>query len=69
MTAQTARIITGFIIIATALGWIAWDIYVMNIPAATESEVVRRWALHPVEPFLLGVLMGHWFGIQWRPGD
>lgn len=42
---------------------IGWDIYVALTPQKgdTISEVIRDWAFaHPVIPFALGVLCGHW---------
>lgn len=69
LSPATVRVLTGTLIVLTAIGWIAWDLYVANVPSGTESETIRRWAAHPLVPFALGVLMGHFFGIQWRPGD
>ena len=55
---------TKIIILATAVLWIAWDIYVYrkqgNLP--TESWTLKKWSYYmPGIAFLFGVLMGHMF--------
>lgn len=68
------RWVTLGILVAVTLLLVGWDVYVAvaeagrgNDPAAggTISEVVLGYARrHPVLPFSLGVLMGHFFWPQ-----
>ena len=59
------RFTTVWIIGVAAATLIGWDLYVWQVPNGTISEVVLGWArLHPIVPFLFGVLMGHLFWPQ-----
>lgn len=44
-------------------GLVAWEIYTLvnDEPNDTISEVVAFFGRHPIVPFLVGVLIGHWF--------
>jgi uncharacterized membrane protein len=58
------KLITTIIMVATVVGLIGWDIYVAATPIRgdTISEIIRQAAYkHPMIPFTLGVLIGHWF--------
>lgn len=64
---------TKWITIGVLLGCVTilvgWDIYVaINPPDGdTISEVLFQWAGdHPVVPFVIGVLCGHWFWPQYK---
>jgi hypothetical protein len=53
--------------VASVCGLAGWDIFVAanSSPGDTISEVVLEVALrHPIVPFALGVLCGHWFWPQ-----
>ena len=66
MTPETARKITGVIIIAVALALVVYDIVVELKfgPQATISQVIFDTASHnPWIALLAGILIGHWF---WR---
>lgn len=61
---MNVRRATQGVILATVLGWIAWDVYaaVAGGAGSTESEVVRSFAnRHPAFPLAAGVVMGHFF--------
>ena len=58
------KLITTIIMIVTVIGLVGWDIYVAATPVGgdTISEIIRQSAKnHPMIPFVLGVLIGHWF--------
>ena len=62
MSAQMKTTITQILILATALIWIIWDVYVYNTAGnpATESATLVRWFHeYPGGAFLFGVLVGH----------
>lgn len=61
------RMITLGIIAVTAILWIAWDIFVAFASGndATESRVFLWLSVHPILPFAMGVLMGHFFAPMW----
>lgn len=54
---------TTWIIIATALVWLVFDIFAfVTKKYETFSDKITRWSYYsPIMPFILGVLMGHWF--------
>ena len=55
--------VEGVVLLLTAL-ILAWDIglWIDQIEGNTISEIVRsRSQSHPLVPFLIGMLMGHWF--------
>ena len=55
---------TGIILVAVALALVVYDIAVAELlpKGNTISEVVARTALsHPILPFAVGVLCGHFF--------
>jgi len=56
------RYITIAMIVLTGIFWVAWDIYAyMHGTNSTISVVITDWAYyHPMAPFILGILMGHW---------
>lgn len=61
------REITIWIIVATAVVWIGWDVYVYFVAKnvdATFSRVIWDWSHHPLGILLvlaMGILMGHFF--------
>lgn len=76
MTYDTAKLITKWLIAATFVIWIGWDVYasVGFEAGATESEVVKRYSYkQPWFTFAMGILMAHFFinrnvRLQWwRP--
>lgn len=70
MTFKTEKA-TAWVIGIAALVLLAWEVYVYGGPRTgdTISEVILTWAIHhPVVPFLAGVLSGHFFWYQVRPG-
>ena len=54
---------TTWIIIVTALVWLVWDIYAfVSKKHVTFSDKITKWSYYsPMVPFILGMLMGHWF--------
>lgn len=57
------RLMTGFLILATVVVWIGWDVYAwLAADDATISVVVTDWSrIAPGIAFLVGVLCGHFF--------
>jgi len=61
---------THWALIGIAVFLIGFDLWIAHERAkgtwmATESQVLLDWALeHPVVPFVMGVLCGHWFWPQ-----
>ncbi len=56
--------ITTWVMVFGVLVWGVWDIYVAanDVEGDTISEKVRKWsAKSPLLPFLLGLLIGHWY--------
>jgi hypothetical protein len=61
---MTTRRLTIGVLLGCVLVLVAWDIYVYiePTPGDTISETLFRWAgRHPIVPFAVGVLSGHWF--------
>jgi hypothetical protein len=61
---MTGRETTAIILVIVAGLLIVWDIYLAAAPPTgdTISEVIRDFAYrHPIIPFAIGVLIGHWF--------
>jgi hypothetical protein len=60
---MTTRVITQALVVVTVIVWVAWDFWAFHRGGdpATESDVIRGWARHPLIPFVVGVLMGHLF--------
>jgi|VirMetMinimDraft_7_1064189.scaffolds.fasta_scaffold615400_2 hypothetical protein len=49
-------------IIVTGVIWLAYEIYVLYYKKETISHGMYKLAIrHPIIPFFIGVLMGHWF--------
>jgi hypothetical protein len=58
------KMITSVLMVAVVVLMIGWDVYVAFTPVKgdTISEILRQIARnHPMIPFALGVLIGHWF--------
>lgn len=54
--------IAGWLIIATALIWLIVEIYVIYVKKQTISNAMYDYAKNmPIVPFIIGLLMGHWF--------
>jgi len=52
------------VLVVSLVGFIIWDIWLAadRIEGNTISEVVRKVSKpHPMIPFALGVLIGHWY--------
>lgn len=62
---MTTRQITAVLVLAVVVVLVGWDVYTLaahGSEPATISELVRDVAFnHPMIPFGLGVLVGHWF--------
>ena len=60
---MTAATITKLLILGTVAGWIIWDFSAFKRGGydATETATIRRWSRHPLVPFALGILCGHFF--------
>ena len=53
---------TTWIIIATAVIWAAWDVYIWLNGGETISIKMNRWGQHVMAiVFILGFLAGHFF--------
>lgn len=53
---------TTWIIIASALIWIGWDIYLYANDKETISDKMTKWGARMMGMvFLIGFIMGHWF--------
>ena len=64
---QATRHWTIWILVGTAVLLVVWDVvaYFGAGPAATISRVMLDWAgAHPIVPFMLGVIAGHFFWPQ-----
>lgn len=66
MAVMTKRHWTAIILGAVTVLLVIWNVYVaIASPADTISQVIFGWAgVYPVLPFVIGVLMGHWFWPQ-----
>jgi hypothetical protein len=54
--------ITGWFIIATALFWLLFEIYVLYYKKQTISNAMYDFAKQqPIIPFIVGLLCGHWW--------
>jgi hypothetical protein len=60
---MTPRTGTELLIAGTIAVWIAWDARAYSRAGieATESQVIREWARHPLVTLAVGILLGHWF--------
>ena len=60
---MTAATITKLLILGTIAVWVTWDFRAFKLGGydATETATIRRWSRHPLVPFALGILMGHFF--------
>lgn len=62
MTDPQMPTLTGWFIIATAILWLAFEIYVIAAKKETISSAMYRFAKqNPSFPFIIGYLFGHWF--------
>jgi hypothetical protein len=56
-----------YILLSVTIGLIAWDIHLATNPVQgdTISEIILKLAYqHPVLPFIVGILCGHFFWPQ-----
>tara|TARA_R110000744_G_C19102445_1_gene533741 strand:- start:234 stop:428 length:195 start_codon:yes stop_codon:yes gene_type:complete len=54
--------IAGILIIITAIIWLIVEIYVLYYKKQTISSAMYSYAKNmPIIPFIIGLLMGHWF--------
>ena len=60
---MTAPTITKLLILVTIAVWVTWDFAAFRRGGydATETATIRRWSRHPLVPFAIGILMGHFF--------
>ena len=60
------RHVTITVLMLTAIIWIVWDVIAVRSPEEgdTISEVFLWLTDHPIVPFGMGVLCGHWFWPQ-----
>ncbi len=61
---MSSRLVTEIVVAVSALGWAVYtSIMAANgQPGDTISEVIARAGReHPMIPFAVGVLIGHWF--------
>ena len=60
---MTAATWTKALILGTVLVWIVFDfhIYAKGGYDATETATIRRWSRHPLVPFAIGILAGHFW--------
>jgi len=50
------------LIAITAISWLVWDVVAYAKGKKTISYYFTNWAYYsPMVPFILGVLIGHWF--------
>ena len=62
MEAPANPTLTGWFIIATALVWFVFEMYVLIAKKQTISNAMYELAKrNPSLPFVIGLLMGHWF--------
>ena len=54
---------TKVLILGTVLVWVVWDFHAFGKAGypATETATIRRWSRHPLIPFAIGILAGHFF--------
>jgi hypothetical protein len=58
-----SSMITTTIILATAIVWLIWDLYLYFSNKETISQKIIKWnKISIMICFLFGFLMGHWFG-------
>ena len=60
---MTAMLATKLLIFATIAAWVSWDFRAFKLGGydATETATIRRWSRHPLVPFAIGILCGHFF--------
>lgn len=61
---MTSRLITEIVIVISVVGWCTYTAIMggNGQPGDTISEVIARAGReHPLIPFALGVVIGHWF--------
>lgn len=62
------RLTTLVLILSTTAIWTIWDLYMWLTPGKDDSisQVFLYFSVHPVLPFLMGMVMGHLFWPQVR---
>lgn len=54
--------VSAAVIAVTALVWLVWDIIAYAKGKKTISHHIVKWSYYsPMIPFIMGMLMGHWF--------
>ena len=64
------RVISGIVLVVTAVVWIAWDIYAYAFGGGTTtlSSVITDFSYYsPALPLLAGGLIDHWFIPEFKP--
>jgi threonine/homoserine/homoserine lactone efflux protein len=67
MTQQQAKVITKWLVLATLVIWLVWDVYaaIAHGPEPTESNVIKDWAReYPQITALISFIAGHWLWPQ-----
>lgn len=64
MGAPKMPTLTGWFIIVTAMVWLGFEVYVIIYKKQTISNAMYDFATKmPMVPFIIGLLMGHWFWV------
>jgi len=54
--------ISGFLLLATALIWLIWDVIAFFFDYKTISVEITAFSYYsPAAPLVMGILIGHWF--------